>query len=63
MFLLESHEMVQNHGGRRGRNEKNFPAVFASIKELIKVLKGSQIKHTAPPYIVLNDNVILKPIS
>lgn len=39
--------------------EQTFPAVFISIKELVKVLKGSKIRHTAPPFIALND-VIFK---
>lgn len=47
-------------GGAKG---KTFPAVFASIKEPVKVLKGSKMRHTAPPFIILNDNMILKLIS
>lgn len=50
-------------GGGAGGQTKTFPALFVSIKELVKVLKGSKIRHTAPPFIALNDNVILKPMS
>lgn len=51
MSPSESHEMVQNHGDRTGHGDqtKVFLALFTSVEEPEKDLKGSKIRCTLSP--------------